>query len=77
MEVKQTIGRPVNVRVHGISNSPTKMNLQSGKFKMIIDEPRKVDLLYRNVKKFGTIYNTVLAACEVNGKMVHRSANSS
>ena len=34
-------------------------------------EPRKVDLLYRNVKKFGTIYNTVAAACEVEGNLEH------
>ncbi len=34
-------------------------------------EPRKVDLLYRNVKKFGTIYNTVAAACEVEGTLEH------
>jgi uncharacterized OsmC-like protein len=32
-------------------------------------EARKVDLLYRNVKKFGTIFNTVSKSCEVNGKM--------
>jgi len=42
MEIQQTIGRPVNVRVHGISESATKMKLQSGKFKMIIDEPENM-----------------------------------
>ena len=35
-------------------------------------ETRKVDLLYRNIKKFGTIYNTVAASCEVSGKMVQK-----
>jgi len=35
-------------------------------------EARKVDLIYRNVKKFGTVYNTVSAACEVNGKMIQK-----
>ena len=42
MEIQQNIGRPVNVRVHGTSESATKMNLQSGKFKMIIDEPENM-----------------------------------
>jgi len=34
-------------------------------------EARKIDLLYRNIQKFGTIYNTVTAACEVQGEMKH------
>jgi len=42
MEIKQTIGRPVNVRVHGESENATKMNLQSGKFKIVIDEPENM-----------------------------------
>ncbi len=32
-------------------------------------EPRKIDLLYRNIQKFGTIFNTVSASCKVNGKI--------
>ena len=27
----------------------------------------RIDLLRRNIEKFGTIYNTVAAACEING----------
>jgi uncharacterized OsmC-like protein len=42
MKIEQTIGRPVNVRVHGESENPTRMKLQSGKFKMIIDEPENM-----------------------------------
>ncbi len=42
MEIKQTIGRPVSVRIHGESENATKMCLQSGKFKMIIDEPENM-----------------------------------
>lgn len=37
------------------------------------DEPAaRIDLLRRNVEKFGTIYNTVAAACDVNGT-IHRA----
>ncbi len=42
MKVKNTIGRPVQVRVHGESENPTKMKLSSGRFKMIIDEPENM-----------------------------------
>lgn len=42
MEIKQAIGRPVNVRVHGESENATKINLQSGKFKIVIDEPENM-----------------------------------
>ncbi len=35
------------------------------------DEPsQRVDLLHRNIKKFGTIYNTLAASCEVDGEIV-------
>jgi len=36
------------------------------------EEDRKMDLLHRNIKKFGTIYNTVLASCEVSGNLIHK-----
>jgi len=35
------------------------------------EEDRRIDLLHRNIEKFGTIYNTVSASCEVTGKMIH------
>ncbi len=35
------------------------------------DEPaQRVDLLHRNIKKFGTIYNTLAASCAVDGEIV-------
>ena len=35
------------------------------------DEPAsRVDLLHRNLRKFGTVYNTLAAACRVNGEIV-------
>ncbi len=36
------------------------------------EEERRIDLLHRNIEKFGTIYNTVSASCEVTGNMIHR-----
>ena len=35
------------------------------------EEERRINLLHRNIEKFGTIYNTVSASCEVTGNMIH------
>ena len=37
------------------------------------EDDRKMELLHRNIKKFGTIYNTVLASCEVSGILIHHT----
>jgi len=35
------------------------------------DEPsQRVDLLHRNIRKFGTIYNTLASTCDVDGEIV-------
>lgn len=41
------------------------------------EPPHRVDLLHRNVAKFGTIFNTLAAACAVSGETVaERSSDS-
>ncbi len=35
--------------------------------------PQKIELLHKNIKKFGTIYNTVAGSCEVNAKLIHKN----
>jgi uncharacterized OsmC-like protein len=32
--------------------------------------PDRVDLLHRNIRKFGTIFNTIASACQVSGEIV-------
>ena len=34
------------------------------------EPPERVDLLERNTAKFGTVYNTLAAACEVSGEVI-------
>jgi len=34
-------------------------------------EKRKIELLHKNIKKFGTIYNTVAKSCEINGSLIY------
>lgn len=33
------------------------------------ETPRRVELLHRNITKFGTIYNTLAASCDVHGEI--------
>ena len=38
---------------------------------LVTDEPkRRVELLQRNLAKYGTVYNTLAATCEVSGEVV-------
>ena len=42
------------------------------------DEPADhCELLHRNIRKFGTIFNTVAAACDVSGELVAERAAGS
>jgi uncharacterized OsmC-like protein len=34
------------------------------------EPPERVDLLERNMAKYGTVYNTLASACEVSGKVI-------
>jgi uncharacterized OsmC-like protein len=52
-------------------DSPPKMIRVTYSLRLITDEPdHRVDLMHRNIRQHGTIYNTLAAACEVSGKVV-------
>lgn len=34
------------------------------------EPPSQVDLLHRNIRKFGTIFNTIASACQVSGEII-------
>ncbi len=34
------------------------------------EPPHRVDLLHLNIRKYGTVYNTLAAACQVEGEIV-------
>ena len=39
--------------------------------RLVTDEPaRRVELLHTNLRRFGTVYNTLAAVCEVDGSIV-------
>lgn len=61
--------RGVEVKLHGIRQDiPPKM--ESISYEIIIDtdeDDRRLELLHKNVKQFGTVYNTVLSGTFLSG----------
>ncbi|PKP72234.1 MAG: osmotically inducible protein C [Alphaproteobacteria bacterium HGW-Alphaproteobacteria-5] len=64
--------RGVEVKLHGIrQDSPPKM--VSINYEIIVDtdeDDRRLDLLHKNVRKFGTISNTVADAVQLEGMIM-------
>jgi uncharacterized OsmC-like protein len=61
--------RGVDAKVHGVrQDSPPKMIRIDYTVTIDTDEDdRKLELLHENIRKYGTIYNTVAASTELNG----------
>jgi uncharacterized OsmC-like protein len=52
-------------------DSPPKMTAITYRLEVVTDEPdHRVDLLHRNISRYGTIYNTLAATCDVSGEVV-------
>ena len=69
--------RGVEVRVHG-ERQDVPPRLESIRYEIIVDtdEPdRRLDLLHENVRKYGTVFNTVSPGTELTGVM-HRRIDS-
>ena len=68
--------RTVEVRLHGArQDSPPKMVPID--YEIIIDtdeDDRRLELLHTNIRKFGTIYNTVAASTELSGRILRRTS---
>jgi uncharacterized OsmC-like protein len=70
--------RGVDVRLHGVrQDSPPK--LISIDYQIIVDtdeDDRRLDLLHTNVRKFGTIFNTVAGAMKLEGSIRRKTEPS-
>lgn len=68
--------RGVEVKLHGVrQDSPPKM-ISIG-YEIIVDtdeDDRRLDLLHKNVRKFGTISNTIAEATKLEGSIRRRLA---
>lgn len=52
-------------------DSPPTMAAIRFRLEVVTDEPdHRVDLLHRNISRYGTIYNTLAATCDVSGEVV-------
>ena len=64
--------RGVEVRLHGVrQDSPPFMS--SITYELIVDtdeDDRRLDLMHYNVRKFGTVLNTVAAATKLEGTII-------
>ncbi len=67
----------VKVQVHGVREGPPPRITQvTYEIDIWTDEDaHKVDLLHHNIRKFGTIFNTVSAASEVSGRIITHPAS--
>ncbi len=61
--------RGVEVHVHGVRQDvPPRMESISYEIVVDTDEPdRRLDLLHDNVRKYGTVFNTVAPGTEISG----------
>ena len=68
--------RGVEVHVHGVrQDAPPRMESIGYEIIVDTDEPdRRLDLLHDNVRKFGTVFNTVAPGTELSGSL-HRKAS--
>jgi uncharacterized OsmC-like protein len=68
--------RGVEVRVHGVRQDvPPRM--ESITYEIVVDtgEPdRRLDLLHENVKKYGTVFNTVAPGTELTGVLRRKAS---
>lgn len=67
--------RGVEVRLHGVrQDSPPRIVTVEYDLVVDTDEPdNRLDLLHRNVQKYGTIYNTAAAAVSLTGRISRRA----
>lgn len=60
----------VRVVVHR-QDAPPRFTEISYELTIVTDEPaRRVELVHRNLQKYGTVYNTLAAVCDVHGEVV-------
>lgn len=66
--------RGVEVRVHGVRQDvPPRMESISYEIEVDTDEPEhRLALLHENVKKYGTVFNTVAAGTDLSGVLVRK-----
>jgi uncharacterized OsmC-like protein len=71
--------RNVEVRLHGVRQDSPPF-ISSISYELIIDtdeDDRRLDLMHYNVRKYGTVSNTIAAATKLEGRVVRAAKASS
>jgi len=69
--------RGVTVQVFG-DRQDTPPRMASIEYEILVDtdeDDRKLELMHENIRKFGTIYNTVAAGTELTGKILRSNSS--
>jgi uncharacterized OsmC-like protein len=68
--------RGVEVRIHGVRQDvPPRMESISYTIEVDTDEPdHRLALLHENVKKYGTVFNTVTPGTDLSGQLTRKPA---
>ena len=71
--------RSVEVRVRGVRQDvPPRMERIAYEIQVDTDEPdRRLELLHENVKKYGTVFNTVAPGTQLSGVLIRASQGGS
>jgi uncharacterized OsmC-like protein len=57
--------------VAGRQDTPPKFTHFTYELRLVTDEPqRRIDLLHHNLRRYGTVYNTLAATCDIQGRIV-------
>jgi uncharacterized OsmC-like protein len=70
--------RGVEVRLHGVRQDSPPF-ISSISYELIIDtdeDDRRLDLMHHNVRKYGTVSNTIAAATKLEGTIARTSSSS-
>lgn len=61
-----------DVQVHARrQDTPPRFVEVEYEVRILTDEPaRRIDLLHRNLRQYGTVYNTLAAVCDVHGTII-------
>jgi uncharacterized OsmC-like protein len=52
-------------------DSPPRFTEITYRLQVVTDEPpRRIELAHKNLRKYGTVYNTLAAICDVHGEML-------
>ncbi len=67
--------RGVRVRIHGVRQDvPPQMESISYTIEVDTDEPdHRLALLHENVKKYGTVFNTVAPGTDLSGQLIRKT----